>query len=70
MEIKYDKEADAIYIRLREGTFAKNKIVDDITILDLDKDDNILGIELLDASKRIPEKSLLTLHVKNIAVAT
>jgi len=54
MEIIYDKEADAIYIEFRKGEFAKNKKVDDFTIIDLDKDGNILGIEILDASKRIP----------------
>ncbi|MBU0635859.1 DUF2283 domain-containing protein, partial [Candidatus Micrarchaeota archaeon] len=25
MKISYDKEADALYIRLRQGHFAKNK---------------------------------------------
>jgi len=70
MEIRYDKEADAIYIRLREGEFAKNKKIDDLTILDLDAEDNILGIEILDASKRIPPESLSEVHVKNmLAVA-
>ena len=70
MEISYDKEADAIYIKLRDGSFSKNKIIDDITILDLDKDDNVLGIELLNASKRMPQQSLATLHVKNMKIAS
>ena len=52
MEITYDKDADAMYITLREGEFHKNKKIDGRTILDIDKDGNILGIELLDASKR------------------
>ncbi len=69
MEIAYDKEADAVYITLMEGNFAKNKKIDDFTILDLDEKGNILGIELLYASKRIPAKSLHKVHVKNIAVA-
>ncbi len=69
MEIRYDEEADAIYIKLRDGDFAKNKIIDDLTILDLDKEDNLLGIELLDASKRIPPKSLSKIYVKNLSVA-
>ncbi len=47
MEISYDKEADAAYIEFRKGDFAKNKKIDDFTIIDLDKDDNILGMELL-----------------------
>lgn len=66
MEISYDKEADAIYIEFQKGEFAKNKKVDDFTIVDLDKQGNILGIELLDVSKRIPIESLADIHVKNL----
>jgi uncharacterized protein YuzE len=66
MEISYDKNADAMYIELRKGEFAKNKKIDDFTIIDLDKDENILGIELLDASKRIPKESLSQVNVRNL----
>ena len=69
MEISYDKEADAVYIELRKGNFARNKKIDDFTIVDLDKDGHILDIELLDASKRIPPESLSEVHVKNLALA-
>jgi uncharacterized protein YuzE len=70
MEISYDKEADAMYIEFRDGKFAKNKKIDDFTIIDLDKDGNILGIELLEVSKRMPAESLSKVHLKNlIAVA-
>lgn len=68
MEITYDKEADAVYIELRKGEFAKNKKIDDFTIVDLDKDGKILGIELLSVSKRLPRESLAEIHVKNIPV--
>ena len=66
MEIDYDKEADAMYIEFRKGKFAKNKKIDDFTIIDLDSKDNILGIELLDVSKRIPIESLSQVNVKNL----
>ncbi len=70
MEISYDKEADAMYIEFREGEFAKNKKVDDFTIIDLDKKGNILGIELLDVSKRLPKEALSKVRLKNlVAVA-
>lgn len=65
MEIRYDKDADAIYIEFRKGEFAKNKMVDDFTIIDIDKNDNILGIELLDVKNRIPMESLREVNVKN-----
>lgn len=66
MEISYDKEADAMYIEFRKGEFAKNKKVDDFTIIDLDKEGKILGIELLEVSTRIPIESLSEIHVKNL----
>jgi len=69
MEISYDKEADAMYIEFRKGEFAKNKKIDDFTIIDLDQEGNILGIELLDASKRIPIESLSEVNVKNLPEA-
>ena len=68
MEISYDKNVDAMYIRLRKGDFAKNKVIDDLTIFDLDSKGNLLGIELLDASKRFSKKSLQEVHVKDMVL--
>ena len=69
MDISYDKDADAMYIEFRKGDFAKNKKIDDFTIIDLDKDENIIGIELLDVSKRIPKESLSHVNVRNLLIA-
>ncbi|MBS3127942.1 DUF2283 domain-containing protein [Candidatus Woesearchaeota archaeon] len=69
MEINYDKDADALYIEFRKGNFAKNKKIDDFTIIDIDKEGNLLGIELLRVSKRIPKDSLSHINVKNLVVA-
>ena len=66
MEISYDKEADAMYIEFRKGEFAKNKKIDEFTIIDLDKQGKILGIELLEVSTRIPIESLSEIHFKNL----
>ena len=66
MEISFDKEADAMYIEFRKGEFAKNKKIDDFTIIDLDKEGKLLGIELLEVSTRIPIESLSEIHLKNL----
>ena len=68
MEIKYDKEADAVYIEFGKGEFAKNQKLNDFTILDLDKKGNIIGIEILDAKKRISARSLTS--IKNSIALT
>ena len=69
MDITYDKEADAVYIEFRKGKFVKNQKIDDFTIIDLDKDGNILGIELLDVKRRIPLESLSEVRVRNLIAA-
>lgn len=69
MEISYDREADAMYIEFRKGSFAKNKKIDDFTIVDFDEQGNILGIELLEVSKRLPPESLSEVHVRNLLAA-
>mgnify|MGYP001597682343 CR=1 FL=1 len=66
MEMTYDREADAMYIEFRKGKFSKNKKIDDFTIIDLDEKENILGIEFLDVSKRIPLESLKEINLKNL----
>lgn len=55
MEIKYDPEADAMYIRLKKGKFYSNQKIDENTILDLDENGDLLGIEILFVKERIPD---------------
>ncbi|MBI2046796.1 DUF2283 domain-containing protein [Candidatus Pacearchaeota archaeon] len=69
MKITFDKEADAVYIEFDSGEFASNKKVDKDTIIDLDKNGNILGIELLNVSKRISKNFLSDISVKNLVSA-
>lgn len=64
MEITYDKDADAMYIKFINGRFSKNQKIDDLTMIDLDENGQILGIELLDASKRMSLDSLSKIKVK------
>ena len=66
MKITFDKEADAVYIELGSGEFASNKKIDNNTIIDLDKNGNILGIELLNVSKRISKDFLSRISVENL----
>jgi len=71
MDITYDKEADAVYIRLKKGVVFKTRPINDLTMVDLDKDNDVLGLELLDASKRLSKKDVSEVHVKNmVAIAT
>ncbi len=69
MEISYDREADALYIRLGRGGFARNRRLDSQTILDIDEKGRIVGIEFLDISKRVPAQAFTEVHLKNLALA-
>jgi uncharacterized protein YuzE len=66
MEINYDKEADALYITLGEGTFSTNKKLDEHTILDLDENGHVIGIEFLKVSERMPEKAFSQVKLTNV----
>ena len=52
MKITYDKQADAVYIETSDKELSNNRKIDDETILDLDENGKIIGIELLNVSKR------------------
>lgn len=53
MKISYDKEVDAKYISITEGVVHETKVLKDWLMLDLDAKGDILGIEILDASKNL-----------------
>lgn len=52
MNIKYDKEADAMYLRFSDAEVAESDEDKPGIVIDYDKDGKIVGIELLDASQR------------------
>jgi uncharacterized protein YuzE len=64
MEIKIDFKADAMYIRFQKGKFAKNKVIDEDTIIDFDEKGRILGIEIPNVTKKIPIEYLSNVSVK------
>jgi len=60
MKIYYDQEVDAAYLRLSEEGPSGVVEVSEGVNLDLTEDGKIVGIEILDASKRFPLQSLFT----------
>ncbi len=64
MEISLDLKADALYIKFQEGKFAKNKKVDNDTVIDMDAKGRLLGIEMLNVTKKISAKDLADVNVK------
>ncbi len=63
MKVSYDKEADAVYIEISEGKADGVIEVKEGINIDVTSDGNILGIELLDASKKISLNSLFSYQI-------
>ena len=64
MEITLDLKADALYIKFQEGKFAANKKIDEDTIIDLDAKGRLLGIEMLNVTRKVSIKNLSDVRVK------
>ncbi len=59
--MKYDKQADALYIKLTEAAIAESDSEKPGIILDYDIENNIVGIEILNASQKM-EKPLQVVY--------
>ena len=58
MKLKLDSKNDALYFRLDETAIFESEEVRPGVILDFDEGGRIVGIEILDLSKRVsPEKT-------------
>jgi uncharacterized protein YuzE len=53
MNTKYDKIADALYVKFKQGKVAKTLRLENHLIVDLDSKSNILGVELLNAKSQL-----------------
>ena len=54
MKIEFDREADALYIQFQSGKVKESVKIREGIVVDIAKDGRIFGIEILDASQRIP----------------
>lgn len=56
MRVKYDKEADAIYIELKKEKVYKTLERGENFLIDLDSNNRVVGFEVLNYSKTVPQK--------------
>ena len=56
MRIKYDKEADVVYLRFREGKIAESDEIREGVIVDYDAKGVPLAIEILNAEEIMDDK--------------
>jgi len=66
MKIEYDQKADAMYIRLLAGTVAESDEVRPGVVFDFDAAGRVLGIEMLDVSKRTDNPRELAMELVGV----
>jgi len=70
MKIEYDKDADALYIQFKNAQVNDNIDIEEGVTVDLDSDKHIIGIEILDASKKLSLENISTITIANLPVET
>ena len=68
MKISYDSDADAMYIELRDDEVDHTKELDENTIIDYNKKNQVIGVELLFVKERNPDL-LKKFQVENLTPA-
>lgn len=66
MKIEYDPEADALYIQIREAYADDNIDIEDGVTVDVDEHRHIVGVEILDASKRLSPSDLSSITIEKL----
>ncbi len=66
MKLKVDRKNDALYLRLDESLIVESEMVQPGVILDFDADGKVVGIEILDLSKRVSAEQLNTLQYETV----
>lgn len=64
MRLRIDRESDALYLRLDETAIVESEEVQPGVILDYDKAGQVVGIEILDLSKRTTPEKLRTIQLE------
>lgn len=64
MNIRFDKETDIVYLRFTDAEIVESDEDKPGVIIDYDKDGNVVGIEMLDASKKMKKPGSLVYEVE------
>ncbi|HHT9153006.1 MAG TPA: DUF2283 domain-containing protein, partial [Candidatus Hypogeohydataceae bacterium YC40] len=62
MRLKVDKDNDALYLRLDETSIVESEEVQPGVILDFNAEGKVVGVEILDLSKRMRPEQLRVLQ--------
>ena len=68
MKIEYSRDADALYIKLREAKITDSRDIEEGVTVDLDENGHIVGLEILDASERLDISDLVNISIENLSI--
>lgn len=66
MKIEYDKEVDALYIRIQEKKVARTREIEEGVNLDFDSDGKVIGLEIIGAMDRYRKEDIFTFSTENL----
>jgi len=66
MRLKIDKESDALYLRLDEAEIVDSQEVQPGVILDFNKDNRVVGVEILNLSTRVAKEKLNLVQLETV----
>lgn len=68
MKIEFDKKADALYIYIQEKPVNKTKEIEEGVLVDFDEDGRLIGLEVMDVTKRFSLSDIANLQIENLPV--
>jgi uncharacterized protein YuzE len=66
MKIEYDREVDALYVRLQEKFVAKTVELDEGINIDYDEGGRLIGLEILDATEKYALSDIFNISTENL----
>ncbi len=66
MKIEYDREVDAVYIRIQEKWVSRAREIEEGINLDMDDEGKVIGLEIIGAMERYSPKNLFNLSTENL----
>jgi uncharacterized protein YuzE len=70
MKIEYSKEADALYVYFKEEFVATSREIEEGVVIDFDREGQLVGIEVLDVSRRYKPSDIASVKIENLSVET
>ena len=66
MKIEYDREVDALYIRIQEKYVARTIEIEEGLNIDVDENGKFIGLEVLDATDRYSLTDIFNISTENL----